>query len=136
MKIETPTTNEPHFIHQAIEWTGHSGKTYRYYIWPRHAKIEGHPPGNFMHVKVAEDGTLQPVFIGQTDDLNRRLLSKEELDCVDAQAATQIHIRAHYHGEDDRMTEEHDLIARWHPVCNLALREAYLRNVAVEVAAI
>lgn len=135
MTTSTEDPTEPHFIHQAIEWTGTSGTRYRYYIWPRGAKIEGNPPGNFLHVKVADDGTLAPVYIGQTDDLNRRLLSKEEEESVNANQATQLHIRTSYQGEHDRLTEKYDLMACWQPVCNISLREVYLKTISAEVAA-
>jgi hypothetical protein len=105
-------------IHQTIEWTGKSGATYRYYIWPRGSNVDGGPPGNFLHVKETEHGVLAPVFIGQTEDLNRRLLSAEIQECVNSNGATQLHLHANYKGEQARLEEEADLIARWQPVCN------------------
>ena len=118
------TSNDPniesHIIHQAIEWTGQSGTRYRYYIWPRGAKIEGAPPGNFLHVRVTEEGVLAPVFIAQTPDLNHRFLSQEEQDCVNRNGATQLHLHANYKAEQERIAEEADLVARWQPTCNLS----------------
>jgi hypothetical protein len=134
MKTNIKTNSHSPIIHQAVEWTGHSGTHYRYYIWPRGAKIEGAPPGNFLHVKVAEDGTLVPVYIAQTEDLNRRLLSPEERECIDAEGATQLHIHISYKGEKERMEEEADLVARWLPVCNSSLHVDSLRLRSLEEA--
>jgi hypothetical protein len=105
-------------IHQSIQWRGESGTEYTYYIWPRHSQVENGPPGNFLHVKEAEDGTLVPVFIGQTDNLNHRFVQEETQKRVDANGATQLHLHANYKGESDRSAEVADLIARWKPVCN------------------
>jgi len=134
MKTTTETRAETHIIHQAIEWTGKSGTRYRYYIWPRGAKIEGTPPGNFLQVRVTAEGVLEPVYIAQTNDLNRRLLTQEERDCVDRHGATQLHIHISYKGEMDRLDEEADLVARWNPVCNLSLRTDALPGNSLEEA--
>jgi len=105
-------------IHQAIEWVGKSGTAYRYYIWPRGSYVDGGPPGNFIHVKETEHGVLAPVFIGQTEDLNLRLLEHDTQECVDSNGATQLHLHSNYKGEQARDEEKADLIARWQPVCN------------------
>jgi hypothetical protein len=105
-------------IHQSIQWRGQSGTEYTYYIWPRGAQVENGPPGNFLHVKETSEGILIPVFIGQTEDLNRRLLSQAIQDCVNSNGATQLHLHASYKGEQARIAEEADLMARWKPVCN------------------
>ena len=105
-------------IHQTIEWVGKSGTVYRYYIWPRGAYVDGGPPGNFIHVRETKDGVLEPLFIGQTDDLNVRILHKEYQQCVDAHGATQLHLHSNYKGEQARTEEKADLIARWQPICN------------------
>jgi hypothetical protein len=107
-------------IHQAIEWTGKSGTAYRYYIWPRGSHVDGGPPGNFIVVKETTDGVLAPVFIGQAEDLNHRLtISDPKIqECVQVSGASQLHLHANYKGEQARIEEEADLIARWQPVCN------------------
>ena len=108
-------------IHQAIEWTGKSGTVYRYYIWPRRSLVDGNPPGNFILVKETEDGVLAPVFIGQADDLNHRIsLSDPKIqECIHAAGVTQLHLHANRSGEQARMAEQADLVARWEPVCNV-----------------
>jgi hypothetical protein len=105
-------------IHQSIQWRGESGEEYTYYIWPRGSQVEQGPPGNFLHVKETEEGILVPVYIGQTEDLNRRLLSEEMQKCVNTNGATQLHLHASFKGEAARMAEQADLMARWKPVCN------------------
>src|SRR5580693_1203200 len=102
-------------IHQSIQWRGQSGEEYTYYIWPRGAQVEQGPPGNFIHVKETADGVLLPVFIGQSDDLNHRLMNPETQECVNANGATQLHLHASYASEQARQAEEADLIARWQP---------------------
>ncbi len=106
-------------IHQSIQWRGASGKEYTYYIWPRHSHVENGPPGNFIHVKEGPDGTLLPVYIGQTDDLNHRFVKPETQSCVDANGATQLHLHSSVsQGQEERLAEVADLVARWKPACN------------------
>lgn len=106
-------------IHQSIQWRGQSGEEYTYYIWPRGAQVEEAPPGNFLHVRETAEGVLVPVYIGQSDDLNHRLLNEETYQCVNTHGATQLHLHANYKGEAARKAEEADLLARWQPVCNV-----------------
>ena len=133
MKTNIKDKTQPQFAHKTIEWTGKSGKKY-YSVWTRGAKIQGRPSGNFLHVKVKEDGNLEPVYISQTDNLNRRILSPDEQECIDATGATQIHIRTNYKGEQDRIAEVADLVARWLPVCNFSPRMVSVRRGFVELA--
>jgi hypothetical protein len=134
MNLKLHTTTEPHVVRQGIDWIGASGATYHYCIWPRGAKINGVYPGNFLHVKEAEDGTLVPVYAGQTEDLNRRLLTPEEQECIDSSGATQLHLHISYKGVQRRQAEQSDLTERWQPCCNPRIRANRLQRMSLEEA--
>jgi hypothetical protein len=98
-------------------WPGQSGKEYSYEIYPLEASFRP-LPGNYIYAGQAEDGSWVAVYVAQTRDLHQRLEGHVRMDDAVANGATQLH--AHYcsAGQAARCSEEHDLILRWHPVCN------------------
>lgn len=99
-----------------IHWTGASGKTYKYWIYPRGTKLK-EEAGNYIHAKETSPGRWTPVYIGQSGNLNDRLKDEYKRACVDRNGATHIH--AHLNSnEDARLAEEKDLILKWQPPCN------------------
>ena len=102
---------------QTIKWQGQSGKEYTYWIYPRGTTFTGEQAGNYIHAKETKPNFFTPVYIGQTNDLNRRLTNHEQQSCVDKNGATHLHVHANA-SEADRLAEEKDLILRWQPVCN------------------
>jgi hypothetical protein len=100
-----------------IRWPGQSGKEYQYEIKPLDAAFRP-LAGNYIYARQTEDGQWIPVYVAQTRDLHQRLEGHVRMDDAVANGATHIH--AHYctSGQAARCAEEHDLIARWQPVCN------------------
>lgn len=103
---------------QTIEWPGQSGKKYKYWIYPRHQTFNTGQPGNYIHAREVSPGRFAPIYIGETDDLNKRLSNHEQQDCVDRNGATHLHVHKASADEWDRRAEEKDLILQWQPVCN------------------
>ncbi len=103
-----------------MNWSGQSGKEYRYEIFPLDAGFKS-LPGLYIYAGQAEDGTWVPVYIAQTRDLHQRLEGHVRMDDAVANGATALH--AHYceAGQAARCNEEHDLILHWRPVCNEVL---------------
>jgi hypothetical protein len=103
----------------AYNWPGQSGKEYPYHIYPLDATFRP-LPGIYIYAKQLSDGDWSPIYISQTRDLHQRLEGHVKLADAIANGATHLH--AHYDttGQSARCTEEHDLIERWHPVCNEA----------------
>ena len=75
-------------------------------------------PGNYIYAGQDENGSWVPVYIAQTRGLHQRLEGHVRMSDAVANGATHLH--AHYcsAGQAARCSEEHDLIARWQPVCN------------------
>lgn len=99
-----------------IRWTGQSGNQYQYWIYPIGStfKEEG---GNYIFAKETKPGYWSPVYVGQTNNLNKRLGDHEKEACAKRNGATHIH--AHLNAaEPTRLAEEKDLILKWQPACN------------------
>ncbi len=109
---ETATASSPHY-----NWPGQSGKEYHYDVFPIDASFRP-LPGIYIYAKQLSDGDWSPIYIAQTRDLHQRLEGHVKLQDAVNNGATHLH--AHYDtaGQSARCTEEHDLIQRWHPVCN------------------
>ena len=99
-------------------WPGRSGKQYWYAIYPRHWRFGPRQPGNYIYAVESAASKLSPLYIGQTNDLNQRLL--EQQSGFNLFRAT--HLCAHFnyydYGACGRLAEERDLIELWQPVCN------------------
>ena len=100
-----------------IHWEGQSGRTYQYWIFPLGTHLD-EKPANYMFAKETAPGFWRPCYIGQTENLNRRLRDHEKEACATRHGATHIH--AHLNGPDEpaRRAEEKDLILKWRPACN------------------
>jgi hypothetical protein len=105
-----------------IDWTGNSGKTYRYWFLDMTSPIKDEP-GNYMFVKKAPNGGWLPVYIGQADNLAKRLPSHDRLAEAKAAGATQVMAHTNGAGEQARLDEERDLIEYWHPALNTQHRK-------------
>jgi excinuclease UvrABC nuclease subunit len=103
---------------QTCVWTGHSGRTYTFYVYPRGTKFDPGQPGLYIHTKPTPQGWV-PVYIGQSKDINDRLTDKYKRASVDREGATHVHVSVFTGGEQVRLGVEEDLIARWQPVCNV-----------------
>ncbi len=55
-----------------ILWTGKSGKQYQYWIYPIGATFQ-EAAGNYIFAAESRPGQWTPAYIGQTENLNRRL---------------------------------------------------------------
>jgi hypothetical protein len=106
------------FILGSIMWPGGSGRQYWYAIYPRHWRFGPGQPGNYIYAVESAPSRFLPLYIGQTDDLNRRLLEHDsEFNLFRA-----THLCAHFnyydYGAFGRLAEERDLIELWQPACN------------------
>ena len=96
--------------HLTHNWQGASGKTYRYYIYPRHPTITEGQVGNYIYTKRDSEGVWVPVYIGQGDLSIRAHEEHQQIGCINGKGTTHIH--AHLNEkETDRLAEEDDLLA-------------------------
>jgi hypothetical protein len=101
-------------------WIGESGTQYPYEIHPLDAPFQA-VPANYIYAKQSENGSWAPVYIAQTRALMQRLEGHVSVEDARAQGATHVHVHFSTTGQAARCAEEHDLVNRWHPVCNDAL---------------
>jgi hypothetical protein len=101
----------------SINWPGQSGTQYPYEIHPLDTQFQA-VPANYIYAGQSEDGTWVPIYIAQTRALKQRLEGHVSLADASAQGATHIHVHLSTTGQGARCSEEHDLLERWHPVCN------------------
>ncbi len=104
-------------VKPTIRWPGLSGTGYIYFIYPRGTTFDPSQPGNYVHAVETSPGRFKPVYIGQTNDLNRRLTTHDQQSCVDSEGATHVCVHVNSN-EAARLVEEKDLIRRWQPPCN------------------
>ena len=75
-------------------------------------------PGNYIYVIESAPSKLLPLYIGQTHDVNQRLLEHDfEFDLFRATHLC-VHFNYYEYGAFGRLAEEKDLIERWRPACN------------------
>jgi predicted GIY-YIG superfamily endonuclease len=98
-----------------IYWEGASGKKYQYWIYPIGSSFKKEP-GNYIFAKKTPT-SWNPVYIGQTDNLDERLGNHNEEQCAKRNGATHIHAHTTA-SKAARLAEEADLIRKWKPVCN------------------
>jgi hypothetical protein len=101
----------------AMDWLGKSGQKYRYWFaaFTDSFKDKG---GNYMFVRILQNGNYLPVYIGVADSLLNRLSNHERLDEAKRNGATFVMAHTTPAGEASRLAEEQDLIAFWQPVLN------------------
>jgi hypothetical protein len=102
-----------------IMWSGVSGKEYKYWIYEI-----GHPmkqePGNYIFAKEVKSHEWTPIYVGETDNLQRRLTpNHEKMPCVKRYGGTHIHAHTSSNDETIRQNEESDIRNKWNPPCNL-----------------
>jgi hypothetical protein len=113
-------TATPSSSSSSIYWLGQSGTQYPYEIHPLDAQFQS-VPANYIYAGQSEDGTWVPIYIAQTRALAQRLEGHVSIADASAQGATHIHVHLSTLGQGARCSEEHDLLERWHPVCNEAV---------------
>jgi len=104
----------------SIYWLGQSGTQYPYEIHPLDALFQS-VPANYIYAAQSEDGTWVPIYIAQTRALAQRLEGHVSVADATEKGATHIHVHLSTAGQGARCSEEHDLLERWHPVCNDAV---------------
>ena len=104
---------------QTVEWEGKSGTKYTYWISPLGTTMKAEP-GNYIFAHEGPPNNFEPVYIGETGDLNDRLNVKphEKMPCIQENGATHIHTHVSPNEEVTRKAEETDLIERWNTPCN------------------
>ncbi len=113
---------------QFIEWAGKSGKTYKYWLREIEAGYKTanykSEAGNYGFAKRLPNGKFTPLYFGESDDLEARVISRHE-KWDDAIKLGVTHVMGHTTpaGEQIRLAEERDLIEDWNPPLNVQHRQ-------------
>lgn len=104
---------------RTIMWSGISGEKYKYWI-----NLIGAPfkpvVGNYIFAKETKPREWIPIYVGETDNLQRRLTpNHEKMPCIKRYGGTHIHTHSSSDDEAIRQKEEADIIDKWNPPCNL-----------------
>jgi len=100
-------------------WSGLSGQEYKYWINLRGASFKP-VAGNYIFAKETKSGTWTPIYVGETDNLDRRLTpNHEKMPCVRRYGGTHVHTHTSLSTEATRRSEETDIRDKWNPPCNL-----------------
>jgi hypothetical protein len=100
-----------------IYWKDKTGIEHRFWIYPRGTKFTEPCPGIYIYARETSPHKWIPIYIEQTQNVNARLTSNEQRECVEQNDATHIHVSI-ITDEKSRSTLEKDLIEQWKPVCN------------------
>ena len=100
-------------------WQGASGTWYLYYVYQLSPDLSLHEVGgNYIFAKSRSDGLFDPLYIGQTENLKKRITtSHHRWPCVKILGATHIHAHRNMPSVN-RTAEEQDLIKAFRPPCN------------------
>ena len=102
---------------KTFDWEGASGFRYHYEIHPIGDAFRS-VPGNYIYSKQTKLGSWTPIYIGETDDLSKRVVDLRQCVCCANHGATHVHIRATSAGRSARLAEGADLRRKWKPPCN------------------
>jgi hypothetical protein len=106
---------------RTIMWSGISGEKFKYWINPIGTSYEK-VPGNYIFAKETSPNKWTPIYVGETDNLDRRLSNPDEhekLPCVRRHGGTHIHSHRSVDNGAIRRKEEADIRDNWKPPCNL-----------------
>jgi hypothetical protein len=106
---------------RTIMWSGISGEKFKYWIHPIGTSYK-EVPGNYIFAKETSPNNWTPIYVGETDNLDRRLGNPnehEKLPCVRRHGGTHIHSHTSVDNSAIRRKEESDIRDKWNPPCNL-----------------
>ena len=101
----------------AMSWPGLSGRKYVYWIYEI-GTVFAPAPGNYIFMKEVQSHTWEPVYIGQTADLQSLTDDEYIKPDIRLNGATHICVHESSESEEDRRTEVSDLVKNYYPVCN------------------
>jgi hypothetical protein len=98
--------------HPVCNWTGKSGATYTYFIWPLPVYLDPKQDGNYIYSRKNVEGKWVPIYIGQGDLADRVGEGHHKVTAIELKGATHVHVHLSTR-EPDRLAEEEDLLARY-----------------------
>ncbi len=100
-------------------WSGVSGREYKYWIYPIGTSFKP-VAGNYIFAKETKPHEWTPIYVGETDNLERRLTPNHgKMPCVKRYGGTHVHTHTSSDDDETRRVEEADIRDKWNPPCNL-----------------
>ncbi len=96
----------------SVDWTGASGRRYRYWVSALPTAFEPGQTGNYIYARLEPDGRWTPVLIGQ-GDLHAAAGDPPAAACLAAAGVTHLH--ANQGGQTQVRIEEADDLLAAHP---------------------
>lgn len=103
-----------------IDFSGASGSTYKYWnVDLTQMDAIQTVPGNYAFLKPQPNNKYSPLYFGQAENLRDRLRNHDRWAEAVKAGATVIAAHTTPAGEQARLSEEKDLIAKWNPLLNV-----------------
>lgn len=100
--------------------TGASGRIYTLEVFPIGTVFKPRP-GVYVFARSDEHRRWQPIYIGQTSNLDERLrehlTNHDNLTCIKAAKPTHLHVMTVL-DERERQEIQQDIVRSLHPLCN------------------
>lgn len=101
----------------ACTWRGGSGKQYVYERWDVDTNWNT-VSANYICAAQGQDGKWYAQYIGETGNLAQRMANHEKWPCCRQHRVTEIHVNRDASTEQERKTQERDLLSNRNPPCN------------------
>ena len=98
--------------HPTCTWVGASGTNYQYFVWKLPANFKEGQDGNYIFSKKNTEGKWVPTYIGEGDLGDRISDNHHQAACIKQKGTTHVHVHLKAK-EEDRKTEESDLLSRY-----------------------
>jgi predicted GIY-YIG superfamily endonuclease len=98
-------------------WPGISGKKYSYHIYPFGTALKAEA-GNYIYAKLNAQNQWEPLYIGETDNLDSRVATHEKRERVGDNGVTHIHAHLTPGDRSIRLNEETDIRNNFKTPCN------------------
>ena len=101
-------------------WTGASGREYVYTRYRTNTRWDA-GSANYICAKMGNSlygDSFDPKYIGETENLKKRLPNHEKWPCCNRNGVNEIHINREAKSLEERQKQEADLVERYAPLCN------------------
>jgi hypothetical protein len=99
-------------------WTSKSGRKYKYDIY-KIGELFNSTPGNFIFAREIALNKWNPIYIGETSNLQELFEMRKEWQCITRYLATHIHVHESDSNQEKRSLEVSDLLTSYKTACNV-----------------
>jgi len=100
-----------------IMWKGASKRRHLCWVYAIGDFTPPNDGGVYIFAVETSPGRFNPLYIGQTENLNQHMNRLKRKGCVRGNGATHIHVK-YNRDMKSRIYDESDLVKMWEPICN------------------